>query len=53
MSFTSIEKISYKSSNKKIVSVTSRGVIKGSRKGKAKITVKAGKKKYVITVTVK
>ena len=53
MPFTSIEKISYKSSNKKIVSVTSRGVIKCSRKGKAKITVKAGKKKYVITVTVK
>ena len=53
MPFTSVEKVTYQSSNKKIVSVTSKGVIKGVKKGKAKITVKAGKKKYVITVTVK
>ena len=50
---TSVEKITYKSSNKKIATVSSKGVIKGKKAGKAKITVKAGKKKFVITVTVK
>lgn len=50
---TSAEKVTYKSSDKKIVSVTSKGVIRGLKAGKAKITVASGKKKYVVTVTVK
>ena len=51
--FTSREKITYITSNKKVVSVNSKGVIRGLRLGKAKITVKSGTRKYVITVTVK
>lgn len=50
--FTSVEKITYSSSNKKIVSVTSKGKLKALKAGTAKITVKAGKKKFVIKVTV-
>ena len=46
-------KTTFKSSNKKIVTVTNKGVIKGIKKGKAKVTVKRGKKKAVVTVTVK
>ena len=51
--FTCREKITYTSSNKKVVSVNSKGKIKALKPGKAKITVKSGKKKVVITVTVK
>ena len=43
----------YKTSNKKIVKVTSRGKITAVKKGKAKITVMVGKKKFVCTVTIK
>ena len=50
---TSSQKVTFTSSNKKIVTVTSKGVIKGKKAGKAKITVKSGSKKYVVTVTVK
>lgn len=50
--FTSVEKITYTSSNRKIVSVTSKGKLKALKAGTAKITVKAGKKKFVIKVTV-
>lgn len=50
---TSKEKITYKSSNKKIIVVSSKGKITAKKVGKAKITVKSGKKKVVITVTVK
>lgn len=42
-----------KTSNKKIVKVTSRGKITAVKKGKAKITVMVGKKKFVCTVTVR
>ena len=49
---TSTQKFTYKSSNKKIATVSSKGVIKGKKAGKAKITVKSGKKKYTVTVTV-
>ena len=49
---TAQEKISYTSSNKKIVSVTSAGVITAKAAGTAKITVKSGSKKAVVTVTV-
>lgn len=51
--FTCREKITYTSSNKKVVSVNSKGKIKALKPGKAKITVKSGKKKFIITVTVK
>ncbi len=50
---TSTEKITYKSSNKKIATVTAKGKVTGKKPGKAKITVKSGKKKVTITVTVK
>ena len=50
---TSKEKVKYASSNKKVVSVSSKGVIKAKKKGKATITVKSGKKTYKIKVTVK
>ena len=49
---TSTQKFTYKSSNKKIATVSSKGVIKGKKTGKAKITVKSGKKKYTVTVIV-
>ena len=42
----------WSSSNKKIVSVTKKGVIKGLKKGTATITAKIGKKKYKCKVTV-
>ena len=50
---TSKEKVKYSSSNKKVVSVSAKGVIKAKKKGKATITVKSGKKTYKIKVTVK
>lgn len=53
MPVTSTEKITYKSSNKKIAAVSQKGKITAKKPGKAKITVKSGKKKVVITVTVK
>ena len=46
-------KVTYTSSNKNIVSVTSKGKIKGLKKGTAKITIKAGNFKQVVTVQVK
>ena len=49
---TSQEKITYSSSNKKVATVSSKGVIKGVKAGTAKITVKSGSKKAVLTVTV-
>lgn len=50
---TSVQKITYKTSNKKVVTVSSKGVITAKKKGTAKITVKSGSKKYVVTVVVK
>ena len=44
---------SWKSSNKKIVTVSKSGVIKAKKKGKVTITVKSGNKKYNIKITVK
>lgn len=47
------KKVTWSTSNKKIVSVTKRGTIKGRKKGKATITVSAPQKKsYRIKVTV-
>lgn len=50
---TCTDKIKYKTSNKKIVKVTSRGKITTVKKGKAKVTIIVGKRKFVCTVTVK
>ena len=47
------ERIIYASSNGKIATVTSGGVVKGLRKGTATITVKSGSKKMTCKVTVK
>ena len=47
------EKVTYRSSNKKIATVTSKGVVKGIRKGTATITVQSGSKKLTCKVTVK
>lgn len=47
------EKITFKSSNKKVVTVTSKGVVKGLKKGTATITVQSGSKKMTCKVTVK
>lgn len=46
-------KITYKSGNKKVASVTTKGVMKAKRKGTATITVKANGLKKKIKVTVK
>ena len=48
----STEKVSYSSSNPKVATVSSKGVIKGIKAGTAKVTVKSGSKKVVVTVTV-
>ena len=50
---TSQEKVTYTSSNKKIVTVTSGGVIKGLKKGTATITIRIGSKRTTCKVTVK
>lgn len=50
---TSPEKVTYTSSNKKIATVTSGGVIKGLKKGTATITIRSGSKKTTCKVTVK
>ena len=50
---TSLQKFTYKTSNKKIATVSKKGVITAKKPGKAKITVKSGKKSFTVTVTVK
>ena len=49
---TSLDKATYKTSNKKVVTVTNKGKIKAVGSGKATITIKAGKKSVKVTVTV-
>lgn len=51
--FTSREKVTYRSSNKKVATVSSKGVVTAKKKGTAKITVRSGKKSYTVKVTVK
>ena len=46
------KKVTWKSSNKKVASVTKKGKVKAKKKGKAKIIAKVGKKKYTCKVTV-
>lgn len=50
---TSQQKLTYSTSNKKIVKVDKKGRITAVKKGKATITVKSGSKKVKIKVTVK
>ena len=50
---TSQEKVTFKSSNSKIVTVNAKGKIYAKKKGKARITVRSGKKSRVCVVTVK
>lgn len=47
------QKVSWNSSNRKIASVSNKGVVKGLKKGTATITAKVGNKKYNCKVTVK
>lgn len=49
---SSQQKITYQTSNKKIATVSAKGVVKGVKKGTAKITVKSGSKKFVVKVKV-
>ena len=49
---TSKDKVTYKTSNKKIATVNNAGKVTGKKAGKAKITVRSGKKKFTVTVTV-
>lgn len=51
--FTSKEKISCTSSNKKVATVTKAGLIKAKKKGTAKIVVRSGKKTKKVKVVVK
>lgn len=50
---TSKQKVSWSSSNKKVATITSKGVVKAKKRGKTIITVKSGKKTYKIKVNVK
>ena len=50
---TCTEKVTYTSSNKKVATVSAKGVVKALKKGKATIKVKAGKKTVTCKVTVK
>ena len=50
---TSMEKITFTSSNKKVASVNQKGQITAKKKGKTRITIRSGSKKKVITVTVR
>lgn len=50
---TSKEKVTFASSNKKVATVTSKGVVTAKKKGTAVITVKSGKKSVKIKVRVK
>ncbi|MDO4343374.1 MAG: Ig-like domain-containing protein [Eubacteriales bacterium] len=49
---TSQDKVKYTTSNKKIATVNSKGVVKGIKPGKVKIKVKSGKKTVTCTVVV-
>jgi hypothetical protein len=50
---TSKQKVTYKSSNSKVATVSKKGQIVAKKKGTAKITVTSGKKKATCKVTVK
>ncbi len=50
---TATDKITYSSNKKSVAAVNSKGVITAKKKGTCKITVKCGKKKATVNVTVK
>ena len=50
---TTQDKTKFKTSNKKVATVSSKGVITAKKAGKVTITVTSGKKKVKCTVTVK
>lgn len=50
---TCVEKVTYKSSNTKIATVSSKGIVTAKKKGSAVITVKAGKKVVKCKIVVK
>ena len=47
------KKVKWKSSNKKVATVNSKGKVKAKKKGTATITAKVGGKKYKCKITVK
>ena len=49
---TTADKLRFKSSAKKIASVTRKGVITAKKAGKVRITIQSGTKKKVIKITV-
>ena len=49
---TSTQKVIYKSANKKIATISSKGIIKAMKKGKTTITVSSGSKKVNVKVMV-
>lgn len=53
MTTKTTESITYKSSKKSVATVDKYGVVKAKKKGKATITVKCGKKKAKLKLTVK
>ncbi len=50
---TTLEKVQFATSSKQIATVSKKGVITAKKAGKVKITVKSGKKKVTMTITVK
>lgn len=50
---TSKQKVKFKTSNKKVATVSSKGVVKAKKKGTTKITVTSGSKNKTVKVTVK
>ena len=50
---TSQQKVTYKSSNKKVATVSAKGKITARKKGNATITIKSGSKKIICKVTVR
>ena len=50
---TTLDALTFKSSKPSVASVSANGVITALKKGTAKITVKSGKKRFVVTVKVK
>ena len=49
---TSLEKLTYASSNKNVAAVTPAGVVIAKKAGKANITVRAGQKRFVVQISV-
>ena len=47
------DKVTYTTSNKKIATVSAKGVVTGKKKGTAYVTIKSGRKKVKVKVTVK